>query len=126
MDPSARVDLRSWNVHFLHEPERGAAAESAVGERAGVQHGAGGGSEEVRGGIRGGDGGRRLCERYGEGMAEAGVVEGNERVEQARTAYGMGERDILLGVHKVYLSQKAFHRIEDKLWAAETEEQKRY
>ncbi|KAJ7506209.1 glycosyltransferase family 2 protein [Mycena galericulata] len=68
-----------------------------------------------------------FCERYGAGMAEAGVVEGDERerVEQARTAYGMGERDIVLGVHKVYLSQRAFHRLEDELRAADTEEQKR-
>ncbi|KAJ7430579.1 chitin synthase-domain-containing protein [Mycena galericulata] len=68
-----------------------------------------------------------FCERYGAGMTEAGVVEGDERerVEQARTAYGMGERDIVLGVHKVYLSQRAFHRLEDELHATDTKEQKR-
>ncbi|KAJ7483716.1 hypothetical protein B0H11DRAFT_2231869 [Mycena galericulata] len=55
-------------------------------------------------------------------MAEAGVLEGDERepVEQART-YGMRERE---RVHKVYLSQKASHRLKDQLRAADTQEQK--
>ncbi|KAL0064513.1 hypothetical protein AAF712_008571 [Marasmius tenuissimus] len=40
-----------------------------------------------------------FCERYGEGMAEVGVMEGTEkeRVQQARTAFGLENMDIVLG-----------------------------
>ncbi|KAJ7506290.1 hypothetical protein B0H11DRAFT_1652014, partial [Mycena galericulata] len=72
-----------------------------------------------------------FCERYAVRMAESGAVEGDERewerVEQAQTAYGMGERGIVLGVHKVRLplAKKAFHHLEDELRAADTEQKKR-
>ncbi|KAJ7647442.1 glycosyltransferase family 2 protein [Roridomyces roridus] len=71
-----------------------------------------------------------FCERYGSGMADAGVVEGDprERVEQARTAVGLAEKDLVVGVHKaslVYLSHLAFHKFEDRLRAQDSEEQKR-
>ncbi|KAJ6489438.1 glycosyltransferase family 2 protein [Mycena vulgaris] len=68
-----------------------------------------------------------FCERYGEGMEAGGVSEGGERerVEQARTAFGLGEKDVVLGVHKVYLSQAAFHKFEDQIRARDVEEQKR-
>ncbi|KAJ7434833.1 hypothetical protein B0H11DRAFT_2257920 [Mycena galericulata] len=62
---------------------------------------------------------RRCAAVFEVGMAAGDFVSGADGVWD-------GERDILLGVHKVYLSQKALHRIEDKLRAAETEEQKRY
>ncbi|KAF9001145.1 glycosyltransferase family 2 protein [Cyathus striatus] len=68
-----------------------------------------------------------FCDRYKEGLEGAGVVEGNdrERVEQARTAFGLEDRDVVLGQHKVFLSQLAFHRFEDQLRSRDVEEQKR-
>ncbi|KAF7347345.1 Glycosyltransferase family 2 protein [Mycena venus] len=68
-----------------------------------------------------------FCERYREGLEERGVHEGNERerVEQARTVFGLGEMDVVVGVQKVYLTQAAFHRFEDQLRARDGEEQKR-
>lgn len=44
-----------------------------------------------------------FCERYREGLDAAGVMEGDgrERAAQARTAFGLGERDLVLGQHKV-------------------------
>jgi len=46
-----------------------------------------------------------FCDRYPEGLAAGGVTEGNERemVGQARTAFGLGEKDLVLGQHKVSL-----------------------
>ncbi|KAK6995982.1 glycosyltransferase family 2 protein [Favolaschia claudopus] len=68
-----------------------------------------------------------FCERYREVLEERGVVEGSERekVDQARTAFGLGERDVVVGVQKVYLSHAAFHCLEDPLRASDVEEQKR-
>ncbi|KAF7342277.1 Glycosyltransferase family 2 protein [Mycena venus] len=68
-----------------------------------------------------------FCERYREGLEDKGVQEGDEkeRVEQAKTAFGLGDKDVVVGVHKVYLSQVAFHRFEDQLRAHDVEEQKR-
>ncbi|KAK1215118.1 hypothetical protein PQX77_022290 [Marasmius sp. AFHP31] len=62
-----------------------------------------------------------FCERYEEGMAEVGVMEGTEkeRVQQARTAFGLESMDI------VYLSQAAFHLLEDQFRSRDVEEQKR-
>ncbi|KAF8634990.1 hypothetical protein AX15_000605 [Amanita polypyramis BW_CC] len=70
---------------------------------------------------------REFCERYREGLEVAGVTEGGEleRVEQARTAYGLDEADVVLGQQKVFLSQFAFHRFEDQLRSRDVEEQKR-
>lgn len=44
-----------------------------------------------------------FCERYAEGLEAIGVSEGNDRekVEQARTASGLSDRDLVLGMHKV-------------------------
>ncbi|KAJ6586612.1 glycosyltransferase family 2 protein [Mycena sp. CBHHK59/15] len=68
-----------------------------------------------------------FCERYREGLEAGGVVEGSERerVEQARTAFGLGEKDVVLGVQKAYLTQAAFHKFEDQLRSRDVEEQKR-
>ncbi|KIK20642.1 hypothetical protein PISMIDRAFT_12843 [Pisolithus microcarpus 441] len=40
-----------------------------------------------------------------------------------RVALGLGETDVVLGQHKVFLSQAAFHAMEDYLHAADVEEQ---
>ncbi|KAJ7443234.1 hypothetical protein B0H11DRAFT_2345473 [Mycena galericulata] len=77
-------------------------------------------------GVRGGDHPvvGKFCERYGAWTAEAGSWRAKAGAgRQFKMAYGV--RAIVLGVHKVYLLQKAFHRLEDELWAANTEEQKR-
>ncbi|TFK32154.1 glycosyltransferase family 2 protein [Crucibulum laeve] len=68
-----------------------------------------------------------FCERYEEGLEAGGVSEGSEkeRVEQARTAFGLGAKDMVLGQHKVFLSQIAFHKFEDQLRSRDVEEQKR-
>ncbi|KAJ8090581.1 hypothetical protein PM082_018138 [Marasmius tenuissimus] len=60
-------------------------------------------------------------------MAEVGVMEGTEkeRVQQARTAFGLESMDIVLGNQQVYLSQAAFHLLEDQLRSRDAEEQKR-
>ncbi|KAJ8519110.1 hypothetical protein ONZ45_g3931 [Pleurotus djamor] len=62
-----------------------------------------------------------FCERYKEGLVAAGVSEGTpqEWVQQARTALGMNDKDI------VFLSQAAFHRLEDHIRSRDVEEQKR-
>ncbi|KAI0074333.1 glycosyltransferase family 2 protein [Panus rudis PR-1116 ss-1] len=65
--------------------------------------------------------------RYREPLTSAGVTEGSprEQVEQARTALGLEERDLVLGMHMVFVSHKAFHKLEDMLRAQDTEETKR-
>ncbi|KAI6037190.1 P-loop containing nucleoside triphosphate hydrolase protein [Pisolithus microcarpus] len=47
-----------------------------------------------------------------------------EQMERMRVALGLGETDVVLGQHKVFLSQAAFHAMEDYLHAADVEEQK--
>ncbi|KAF7292507.1 Glycosyltransferase family 2 protein [Mycena kentingensis (nom. inval.)] len=68
-----------------------------------------------------------FCERYSMALESGGVVEGTERerVEQARTAFALGDKDVVLGMHKVYLTQVAFHKFEDFLRSRDVEEQKR-
>jgi chitin synthase len=46
-----------------------------------------------------------FCERYREGLDGAGVMEGDpiEKAAQAKTALGLGDRDLVLGHHKVSL-----------------------
>ncbi|KII91880.1 glycosyltransferase family 2 protein [Plicaturopsis crispa FD-325 SS-3] len=68
-----------------------------------------------------------FCERYREPLGAMGIVEGDtrEQVEQSRSALGLQERDIVLGQHKVFLSQAAFHRLEDQIRSRDVEEQKR-
>ncbi|PPQ71372.1 hypothetical protein CVT26_006274 [Gymnopilus dilepis] len=70
---------------------------------------------------------REFVERYREGLQAAGVIEGDERevVQQARTAFGLADRDLVLGTHRVFLSQVAFHKFEDQLRSRDVEEQKR-
>ncbi|KAF8433780.1 P-loop containing nucleoside triphosphate hydrolase protein [Boletus edulis BED1] len=48
-----------------------------------------------------------------------------EKVEQTRNALGLQETDIVLGQFKVFLSQAAFHSLEDRLRSLDVEEQKR-
>ncbi|KIK28141.1 hypothetical protein PISMIDRAFT_7668, partial [Pisolithus microcarpus 441] len=48
-----------------------------------------------------------------------------EQIERMRVALGLGETDVVLGQHKVFLSQAAFHAMEDYLRATDVEEQKR-
>jgi chitin synthase len=47
-----------------------------------------------------------FCERYKEPLDDVGIVEGDsaERVSQAATAFSFGERDVVLGHHKVSFS----------------------
>ncbi|KAJ8090565.1 hypothetical protein PM082_018122 [Marasmius tenuissimus] len=68
-----------------------------------------------------------FCESYGEGLADVGVMEGTEkeRVQWARTAFGLESVDIVLGNQQVYLLQAPFHLLEDQLRSRDVEEQKR-
>ncbi|KAF8141128.1 P-loop containing nucleoside triphosphate hydrolase protein [Boletus edulis] len=58
-----------------------------------------------------------FCTRYGEPMAKMGVMDGSakEKVEQTGNVLGLQETDIVLGQYKVFLSQAAFHSLEDRL-----------
>ena len=44
-----------------------------------------------------------FCDRYRDGLTASSVTEGHERemVAQARTAFSLGEKDLVLGQHKV-------------------------
>lgn len=70
-----------------------------------------------------------FCQRYRDPMGKVLLGDGNEtpaeRIERMRVALGLGETDVVLGQHKVFLSQAAFHALEDYLRAADVEEQKR-
>ncbi|KAG6377810.1 P-loop containing nucleoside triphosphate hydrolase protein [Boletus reticuloceps] len=68
-----------------------------------------------------------FCTRYREPMAKMGVMDGStkEKVEQTRNALSLQETDIVLGQYKVFLSQPAFHSLEDRLRSLDVEEQKR-
>ncbi|KAG1744846.1 glycosyltransferase family 2 protein [Suillus lakei] len=68
-----------------------------------------------------------FCQRYRDPISAVGISEGapRERVEQTRTALSLRERDIVLGQYKVFLSQAAFHSLEDRIRASDVEEQKR-
>ncbi|TFK52854.1 glycosyltransferase family 2 protein [Heliocybe sulcata] len=68
-----------------------------------------------------------FTERYKESLASLGVAEGGpqEQIIQARTALGLEEKDIAIGQHKVFLSQPAFHKLEDFLRSKDVDEQKR-
>ncbi|KAI6018651.1 P-loop containing nucleoside triphosphate hydrolase protein [Pisolithus microcarpus] len=67
---------------------------------------------------------------WGVCMFEGSNVQGGrdrtpaEQIETMRVALGLGETDVVLGQHKVFLSQAAFHAMEDYLHAADVEEQK--
>ncbi|KAG6333627.1 hypothetical protein ID866_5463 [Astraeus odoratus] len=68
-----------------------------------------------------------FSQRYKDPIAALGVLEGpaQERVENTRAALGLGESDVVVGQFKVFLSQAAFHALEDSLRASDVEEQKR-
>ncbi|KAG8216178.1 P-loop containing nucleoside triphosphate hydrolase protein [Butyriboletus roseoflavus] len=68
-----------------------------------------------------------FCARYKEPMMKMGVVDGSakEKVEQTRNILGLQEIEIVLGQYKVFLSQSAFHSLEDRIRALDVEEQKR-
>ncbi|KAI8989101.1 glycosyltransferase family 2 protein [Trametes punicea] len=68
-----------------------------------------------------------FSQRYQSLLQSVGVTDGDSRqqVEQARNALGLQERDIVLGTSMVFLSQPAFHRLEDDLRSKDTEELKR-
>lgn len=87
-----------------------------------------------------------FVQRYKDPLASLSIAEGSstEIVEQSRTALGLEERDVVLGermvggvtllircfvlliwLFQVFLSQAAFHRLEDDLRSRDTEEQKR-
>ncbi|KAG6887187.1 hypothetical protein C0992_000245 [Termitomyces sp. T32_za158] len=68
-----------------------------------------------------------FCERYSAGLEAAGVSEGEalEKILQARTTFGLTERDLVIGQHKVFLSHLAFHTFEDHIRSRDVEEQKR-
>ncbi|KAI6019144.1 glycosyltransferase family 2 protein [Pisolithus marmoratus] len=70
-----------------------------------------------------------FCQRYKDPMNKVLLGGGDgapaECVERMRVALGLGETDMVLGQHKVFLSQTAFHAMEDYLRAADVEEQKR-
>ncbi|KAI0089472.1 glycosyltransferase family 2 protein [Irpex rosettiformis] len=70
---------------------------------------------------------QEFVDRYRETLDKASVHEGEEReqVDQARTALGLDERDLVLGSTMVFLSHAAFHRLEDDLRSRDTEELKR-
>ncbi|KAG6370506.1 hypothetical protein JVT61DRAFT_11435 [Boletus reticuloceps] len=68
-----------------------------------------------------------FCTRYGEPMAKMGVMDGSvkEKVKQTRNVLGLQETDIVLSQYKIFLSQAAFHSLEDCLRSLDVEEQKR-
>ncbi|KAG6371429.1 hypothetical protein JVT61DRAFT_9442 [Boletus reticuloceps] len=68
-----------------------------------------------------------FCTHYGEPMAKMGVMDGSakEKVEQTGNVLGLQETDIVLGQYKVFLSQAAFHSVEDCLRSLDVVEQKR-
>ncbi|KAJ7017567.1 hypothetical protein C8F04DRAFT_1405783 [Mycena alexandri] len=60
--------------------------------------------------------------RYG--REESAWAAGGEKVERVRMEAGLGEADVVVGVHKVYLTQPAFHYFEDQLRSCDVEETK--
>ncbi|KAL5497865.1 hypothetical protein ACEPAH_2796 [Sanghuangporus vaninii] len=68
-----------------------------------------------------------FCDRYKDHLAALNVHEGDEidKVAQTRRALDLEERDIVVGSYKVFLSHRAFHKLEDRLRAEDVEEQKR-
>ncbi|TCD65299.1 hypothetical protein EIP91_002824 [Steccherinum ochraceum] len=68
-----------------------------------------------------------FVQRYKQPLLNLGIVEGDPREQAAQTwtALGLQERDVVLGMTMVYLSQAAFRRLEDDLRSQDTEELKR-
>ncbi|KAG6837153.1 hypothetical protein H0H93_013743 [Arthromyces matolae] len=68
-----------------------------------------------------------FCDRYSTGLDAAGLSDGValEKIQQARTVFGLADNDIVIGQHKVFLSHHAFHTFEDQIRSRDVEEQKR-
>ncbi|KZP20345.1 glycosyltransferase family 2 protein [Athelia psychrophila] len=68
-----------------------------------------------------------FCDRYRLALNDLGIIEGSfeEQVAQAKTALSAKDEDVVMGAHKVFLSQMAFHALEDRLRGTDVEEQKR-
>lgn len=68
-----------------------------------------------------------FCDRYRDQLNTLNIHEGEpaSKIEQTRTALDLQEKEIVIGQHKVYLSQRAFHKLEDRLRGEDVEEQKR-
>ncbi|KAF9225027.1 glycosyltransferase family 2 protein [Gyrodon lividus] len=68
-----------------------------------------------------------FCGRYKEPIGKMGVIDGSsrEKVERTRGVLDLKEFDIVLGQYKVFLSQAAFHSLEDRIRTLDVEEQKR-
>ncbi|TFY81864.1 hypothetical protein EWM64_g2154 [Hericium alpestre] len=70
---------------------------------------------------------REFCDRYRGQIADVGIMEGEtrEQIEQARTTLNLSESDLVLGQYKVFLSQVAFHKLENYLRSKDADEVKR-
>ncbi|KAF8836252.1 glycosyltransferase family 2 protein [Paxillus ammoniavirescens] len=68
-----------------------------------------------------------FCGRYKEPIGTMGVLDGSarEKVERIQGLLGLKEFDMVLGQYKVFLSQVAFHSLEDRIRTLDVEEQKR-
>ncbi|KAF8313908.1 chitin synthase-domain-containing protein [Cantharellus anzutake] len=69
-----------------------------------------------------------FCDRYRDQLREVGLSPEDDpvgNVRAVREALGLSDRDVVVGNHKVFLSQVAFHKMEDYLRANDAEEQKR-
>ncbi|KAF9232203.1 P-loop containing nucleoside triphosphate hydrolase protein [Melanogaster broomeanus] len=68
-----------------------------------------------------------FCGRYKELIGKIGVADGSarEKVERTREMLGLKEFELVLGQYKVFLSQAAFHSLEDHIRSLDVEEQKR-
>ncbi|KIY53918.1 glycosyltransferase family 2 protein [Fistulina hepatica ATCC 64428] len=70
-----------------------------------------------------------FCERYKEDLMAAGIapIPGSEAttIDQASSEFSLGDIDMFLGKHKVFLSQYAFHKFENNLRIRDGDEQKR-
>ncbi|KAG6826424.1 hypothetical protein H0H92_015837 [Tricholoma furcatifolium] len=68
-----------------------------------------------------------FCERYATNLEMTGILDGEplERIQQVRANLSLTDKDIVVGQHKVFLSHRAFHTLEDQLRSRDVEEQKR-
>ncbi|EJU01525.1 glycosyltransferase family 2 protein [Dacryopinax primogenitus] len=69
-----------------------------------------------------------FCDRYKSQMVMLGIgIEDDfrERITRTRDALDLGEQDVVVGKHKVFLSHTAFHVLENYLRASDIDEQKR-
>lgn len=67
-------------------------------------------------------------ERYRNGLESAGVRSEDAektKVDKAKKAFGFDDPDLVIGQQKIFLSQFAFHTLEDQLRSSDVEEQKR-